>query len=202
MESEIKNCNLFPLGIFVLPGGFAQLHIFEPRYKALINHTLEAARTFGILATFPENEPNLGTLVRIVEVTKRYPDGRMDILIKGESLFHLVDFEHASTSKPYPHGTITPVDYLKNGVVSSELAAEFEAYASLYNRVTGEDISIKSPIRLLDLAGRLQLDESTKLQWALIADFDKQQQFLRAHIFYLYSICKQEERRYLGFYLN
>jgi Lon protease-like protein len=202
MESDIKNCNLFPLGIFVLPGGFAQLHIFEPRYKALVNHTLEAASAFGILTTFPENEPNLGTLVRIVEVTKRYPDGRMDILIKGESLFQLVDFEYASASKPYPHGTIIPVDSLKNRLVNQDLAADFEAYATLYHRITGEDISLKDPLRLLDLAGKLQLDESDKLRLALIADFDKQQQFLRAHIYYLYSICQQEAHRYLGFYLS
>jgi uncharacterized protein len=202
MDPETKHCNLFPLGIFVLPGGFAALHIFEERFKTLVQRALQRSEPFGILATIPENEPNLGTLVRVVEVTKRYPDGRMDILVKGESLFQLVDFVYANQDHPYPFGTITPKNHLRNLPVTAELAADFKQYAVLYANITGEDLELAGTLRLLDIAGKLQLDEEDKLKLALYETPEQQMRFLQNQISYLHTISSQEQFRYMGFYLS
>lgn len=202
MESEIKGCNLFPLGIFVLPGSFVNLHIYEERFKAMVQKALQNSEPFGILTTLPENTPNLGTLVRVVEITKRYPDGRMDILVRGESLFQLIDFEHVSETRPYPFGTVTPINYLRNMPVSTQLETAFLAYTENYATVTGDDISINGTLRLLDLAAKLQLDEVNKLQLALLQTPEKQMHFIYNQLVYLNAICQQEKRRFMGFYLN
>ena len=101
---------LFPLNIVPFPGEGINLHIFEPRYKALINDCLEEGLTFGI-ASYVLNKIELGTEVKITEVTKKYDDGRMDIKTQGLRVFKVDKFHKQMEGKLYAGGHIT---YLEN----------------------------------------------------------------------------------------
>ena len=96
---------IFPLNIVAFPGENVNLHIFEPRYKDLINDCLEEDLTFGI-ASHVLNKIELGTEVKITEVTKKYPDGRMDIKTQGLRAFQVLDFHNPWKGKKYAGGTI------------------------------------------------------------------------------------------------
>src|ERR1700740_2272507 len=76
---------LFPLNVVLLPGADLPLHIFEPRYRQMVKSCLENKTEFGMLLSLPKGVARVGCTAEILEVVKRYPDGRMDILTIGRS---------------------------------------------------------------------------------------------------------------------
>ena len=82
---------LFPLDLVLLPGAPLPLHIFEPRYKEMIGECLEQKKPFGIVRASEEGVADVGCTAEILEVTKRYDDGRMDILTRGIKRFEVVE---------------------------------------------------------------------------------------------------------------
>jgi Lon protease-like protein len=89
---------LFPLpGVVLLPGALLPLHIFEPRYRAMVAEALAAERTIGMamiragsefLAPTPEILP-VGGAGRIVE-SEELPDGRYNIVLEGRFRYRIV----------------------------------------------------------------------------------------------------------------
>lgn len=82
---------IFPLGIVVYPGEQLNLHIFEPRYKQLITECFENKKPFGIPPVIDNKLHEMGTLVRVVEVTTVYEDGKMDIKTEGLQVFNILE---------------------------------------------------------------------------------------------------------------
>ncbi len=82
---------IFPLGIVVYPGEQLNLHIFEPRYKQLIKECAENNKLFGIPSVIEEQVKDTGTLVRVVEISKVYDDGKMDIKTEGLEVFNILE---------------------------------------------------------------------------------------------------------------
>lgn len=80
---------LFPLDTVLLPGMRMPLHIFEPRYKAMIGLCLREQIEFGLILAASKAIATLGCTAEILEKTKDYPDGRMDILTEGRAVFRL-----------------------------------------------------------------------------------------------------------------
>jgi len=82
---------LFPLNVVLLPAMLLPLHIFEPRYRQMVKDCLEEKTEFGMLLALPKGVARVGCTAEIVEVSKRYPDGRMDILTVGRAPFRVVE---------------------------------------------------------------------------------------------------------------
>jgi uncharacterized protein len=82
---------IFPLDLVLLPGVPLPLHIFEPRYKEMIAECLEQKKPFGIVRASEEGVAGIGCTAEIVSVTKKYDDGRMDILTRGIKRFEVVE---------------------------------------------------------------------------------------------------------------
>ena len=82
---------LFPLDLVLLPGAPLPLHIFEPRYKEMICECLEQKKPFGIVRASDEGVAGIGCTAEILSVTKKYDDGRMDILARGVDRFEVVE---------------------------------------------------------------------------------------------------------------
>lgn len=78
---------LFPLGVVLIPNSPLPLHIFEERYKLMINTCLEEKKVFGIVYFNGNEVSNIGCAARILKVIKRYEDGRMDIITRGDKRF-------------------------------------------------------------------------------------------------------------------
>ncbi|HTN53607.1 MAG TPA: LON peptidase substrate-binding domain-containing protein [Anaeromyxobacter sp.] len=82
---------VFPLhGVAVLPGTPTPFHIFEPRYKALVEEALATDRILAVPALLtkegakqlhPPLHPVCGACV--IEQEERYPDGRFDLVVRG-----------------------------------------------------------------------------------------------------------------------
>jgi uncharacterized protein len=82
---------IFPLGIVVYPGEDLNLHIFEPRYKQLINECYKEKKRFGIPSIIDKNIQDYGTLVQITEMTTVHDNGEMDIKTKGDKVFRVLE---------------------------------------------------------------------------------------------------------------
>jgi len=122
---------LFPLNVVLLPGGPLPLHIVEPRYKDMVKACLDEKSEFGMLLSLPKGVARVGCTAEILEVVKRYPDGRMDIVTVGRAPFRVVElFEE----NPLLEGQ---VDYLEdrgapgNPVVQRQLIELYEACHTL-----------------------------------------------------------------------
>jgi Lon protease-like protein len=99
---------LFPLNVVLFPGAPLPLHIFEPRYRQMVKDCLEEKTEFGMLLSLSNGVARVGCTAEIVEVAKRYNDGRMDILTVGRAPFRVVELFSAN---PLLEGH---VDYLED----------------------------------------------------------------------------------------
>lgn len=78
---------IFPLGLVLLPQMSLPLHIFEDRYKQMTKECLAQNKVFGIVYFSGDQFETRGCTARIIEILKRYDDGRLDIITRGENRF-------------------------------------------------------------------------------------------------------------------
>jgi len=86
------------------------LHIFEPRYKELINDCRDEATTFGI-PVYINNQMDYGVEVQLVEVVTTYESGEMDVVCVARQVFKLLSFEKQIDGKLYSGGIVTLLAY-------------------------------------------------------------------------------------------
>jgi Lon protease-like protein len=106
MFSE-KTIPLFPLGLVLLPQMSLPLHIFEERYKSMIGECLADEKHFGIIFFNGTDIQSAGCTASILKVMKRYEDGRLDILTRGENRFVIKEMYDR---KPYLEAAVTFFD--------------------------------------------------------------------------------------------
>lgn len=80
---------IFPLGIVLFPHTSVPLHIFEERYKELVNACVDHGSEFGILLAGDDELRRVGCAATVSQVLRKYPDGRLDILVEGTRRFHV-----------------------------------------------------------------------------------------------------------------
>jgi Lon protease-like protein len=81
---------LFPLDLVLFPGANLPLHIFEPRYREMIAECLERSQPFGVVRGKDQELAEIGCTAVVLDVAKKYPDGRMDIVSQGRDRFEVM----------------------------------------------------------------------------------------------------------------
>jgi Lon protease-like protein len=94
---------LFPLQLVVFPRVHLPLHIFEGRYKAMVGDAIRDNSEFGIVLAKEDGILNAGCTVMVETVLEMYPDGRMDILTRGQRRFEIVSLNE---EKEYLQGEV------------------------------------------------------------------------------------------------
>lgn len=103
--NPIETIPLFPLPLVVFPEEPIPLHIFEDRFKDLIyyclgeENDLTGARPFGISLTEKHLIRPIGCAVKVERILKRYPDGKLDIVVVGMKRYEM---RSTRTEKSYP----------------------------------------------------------------------------------------------------
>ena len=100
---------LFPLQSVFFPGETVPLHIFEERYKQLINDCRKEALTFGI-PVYINDSISYGTEVQLVEVVNTYGNGEMDVVCVARQVFKVLSFEKQMQGKLYGGGEVEFLD--------------------------------------------------------------------------------------------
>jgi Lon protease-like protein len=94
--------SVFPLGgALLFPRMQLPLHIFEPRYRAMITDSLARDRRIGMIQPRDANDPptlfDVGCVGRIADV-EALPDGRFDIVLEGLARFTILRELDVTTS--------------------------------------------------------------------------------------------------------
>jgi len=84
---------LFPLDVVLFPEMLLPLHIFEERYKEMIAECLQGKSPFGVLYAHDDTVETIGCTAEISQVIKRYPDGRIDLVVIGQKRFQVSFFD-------------------------------------------------------------------------------------------------------------
>ncbi|MHB8619258.1 MAG: LON peptidase substrate-binding domain-containing protein [Chloroflexota bacterium] len=100
---------IFPLSEVLFPGMLLPLHIFEPRYRLMVNHCVRGNLPFGVVLISKGEEVGpgadfctVGTTARITGV-QRVEDGRLYVASVGEQRFRVLDTYH---DQPYLQGQV------------------------------------------------------------------------------------------------
>ncbi len=94
---------LFPLPLVLFPRTPLPLHIFEDRYKEMIGDVLPDRSEFGVVLARENGILNAGCTAVVVEVLKRHPDGRLEILTLGRRRFEILELDD---EKSYLRGAV------------------------------------------------------------------------------------------------
>jgi Lon protease-like protein len=98
---------LFPLELVLMPSMPLPLHIFEERYKLMTGECLEQKREFGVVYQKGSEMKKIGCTARIVQVLRRFDDGRLDIMTQGVNRFVI---ENIYEDKPYLQARVVYFD--------------------------------------------------------------------------------------------
>lgn len=188
---------LFPLGILPLPRERVPLHIFEPRYRELLNDIEAEGTHFGILYTHASNVDQMGSLMRLDKVLKKYDTGESDILVSCVDSFFLTSFDQKMENKNYSGGHVVCLHSLNNASVTDSFREEFNAYQ--LNQ--GEDISGEE-YDLHDCANALHLEMADRMKYIKFLDREKREAFLLERMKYAKFIQEQEEKIRDNYFLN
>lgn len=187
---------MFPLSIFPLPGEMVPLHIFEPRYRQLLEDAETKDIPFGIFFNQTANTDKLGSLVKLESVIKRYKTGESDIIVKCIDLFTMDKLYKTYKDKLYPGGDVTcwKVDSLKP--MSNSLKEYFDQYHA-WLKLTHSD----KVVSIFDVANELSLGFDERLKFVHLAA-DKQESYLINQIKYQIQLMRQAESAKDIFHLN
>jgi ATP-dependent Lon protease len=126
---------LFPLEIVLLPDEILPLHIFEDRYKQMIAECLAKGEhappeaEFGIVRAQEDKLQTVGCTAGLVQVMRRYEDGRLDILTVGRRRFEIL---FTNQDKPYLRGAVA---FFEDDDPSQPAASEIDQARSLLGEV-------------------------------------------------------------------
>ncbi len=98
---------LFPLSLVLLPAMPLPLHIFEDRYKEMMEDIIAAESEFGVVLAKDDGIVNVGCTATVVNVMRKYPDGRLDLVASGQRRFVV---ESLDEEKPYLRAQISYFD--------------------------------------------------------------------------------------------
>jgi Lon protease-like protein len=135
-EGPSREFPLFPLGLVALPGELIPLHIFEERYKTMIQMCLGEEREFGIVWLSDDGLREVGCACAVDRVIEQMADGRMNLLVRGTRPFRVLGRQG---HLPYPAGVIEFVEDREDEIDAELARGAHEAYAELYKRATERD---------------------------------------------------------------
>ena len=118
---------LFPLRLVAFPGEHLNLHIFEPRYKQLINECSEKDITFGLPAYLDEKLQPFGTELEVLSIEKKYTNGEMDVRTKGKGLFKIKEFFKEVEDRLYSGAEVERIEF--------DLDGDFIKYEKILNQI-------------------------------------------------------------------
>jgi hypothetical protein len=187
---------MFPLSILPLPGELVPLHIFEPRYRQLLQEAEASDISFGIFFNHVINSEKIGSLVKLESVIKRYPSGESDIIVKCNDIFTMDTLYRTFKSKLYPGGDVNFWNVDLHELASLKLEELFLEYLAKRNITRQQAI-----FSTYAMAQELNLELNDRYTF-LLGDEQKREAFLLQRIKYQMHILQHEEKSKDVFHLN
>ncbi len=174
---------IFPLGIVVFPGESLNLHIFEPRYKQLINECNAAKKPFGIPAVIENKMQEYGSMVEIIELSQVYENGEMDIKTKGLRVFRILEVIKELPDKLYSGAIVNYPDNNEKGIpeVMRKVMAGIRELHQLL-KVNKDFKKSDSAMNVYELAHHVGLSLEGEYELLNLLDERQRQEYLKRHL--------------------
>ncbi len=164
----MEKIGLFPLNIVLFPESSIPLHIFEDRYKLLVNRAIEDRSQFGINLSDPGIH-NVGCTAEISKVLQRYSSGKLDVLVTGKKRYSIQKYTEGE--QLYYVGEVEYFDDLDRGFdkfLLEECVVRYnEIIASLkdikIDQIDIKELKTRTPSFLLAQKAGLTVKERQKL---------------------------------------
>ncbi|NAS11253.1 LON peptidase substrate-binding domain-containing protein [Poritiphilus flavus] len=183
----------FPLQSVFFPGEKVPLHIFEERYKQLINDCKSEAITFGI-PVYINDSIAYGTEVQLVEVVNTYQGGAMDVVCVARQVFKVLTFDNEMEGKLYAGGIVQFLDNVNDG----DKAAKREVLLKLEELYNLMDVPFSPiPIDLFNsyiLAHKMGLSFEQEYQLLQLARESERLGFIRSHLIGTIQVLNEVNR--------
>jgi Lon protease-like protein len=144
---------LFPLQVVVFPRTPLPLHIFEERYKEMVGNAIRENSEFGMVLAKGEGIVNAGCTVSVEKVVHMHPDGRMDILTRGQRRFEIHSLDE---EKDYLQAEVSFFDDDDFAPVPADLReqaiAQFLALRKISGAQSAEEPNLEDPQLSFQLA--------------------------------------------------
>jgi Lon protease-like protein len=137
-EVPVQDFPLFPLGIVALPTESVPLHVFEDRYRTMIEECLDGESEFGIVWLSDDELKPIGCACEIERVLERMDDGRLSILVRGTRVFRLLQRQD---DLPYPAGIVEFLAERDEAPDDEVVQDAHELYAGLVEQATDRTLS-------------------------------------------------------------
>ncbi len=190
MDQRTEILPYFPLSVFMFPGEDMPLHIFEPRYKQLINDARTQGNTFAIPFVIEQEIQKFGCEVRLKEVVAEKEEGDMVIVVESVAVVEISSYNKQLEGKLYAGGTISrlPCD---DPVISKELMELITSYRDLFD---SEFLSSfrDTVVTRKDVIIALNLASDEKYKFICMPGAEQREGFLAGQLRYLSMIRKQE----------
>jgi Lon protease-like protein len=194
--SDTIQIPMFPLTLLPLPGELVPLHIFEPRYKQLLEEAESQDLSFGIFFSHDSNAEKIGSLMKLESVIKRYPGGESDIIVRCVDVFSMEVMSRTFKRKPYPGGIVRLWQIGMSGVPGTQL---YESFLEFMNhRKISKHVSTFS---VFQIANELNMDFAERYAF-LLAPEETREKFLVNRIRFLIHLLNQELKSKDVFHLN
>ncbi|GJM30127.1 MAG: ATP-dependent protease [Cyclobacteriaceae bacterium] len=171
---------LFPLNLVAFPQEKLNLHIFEPRYKQLVNDCWQNDKHFGI-PSYVTNRIEYGTEMEVIEIFKIYDDGRLDIKTVGQGIFKVEQYSNPWAEKQYAGGQVETIE-----LIWDKTSAKFELLDlldQLYGKLDiGREVKYDMETPVYYLAHKVGLSKAQEYQLLQIARESQRVKFLIKHL--------------------
>ncbi|MFB0907208.1 MAG: LON peptidase substrate-binding domain-containing protein [Spirosomataceae bacterium] len=184
----------FPLTLVVYPHESLNLLVFEPRYRQLISECVENGTTFGIPIFIDNKIKGYGTEVKVVQLSKRYEDNRMDIKTMGVRIFRIMDFQNPMPDKLYAGGD---VEFIESDGLNDFLNPKLLSLTEEFYQVLKLNVDFLTheyqPV-MYRVAHKIGLSPAEEYKLVTIASEEERQQFLIQHLKSTMPVIKEIER--------
>jgi Lon protease-like protein len=151
----VPELGLFPLPTVLVPTERIPLHIFEPRYKELIDECIELGEEFGlVLATGDGAVHEIGTRARVAQMVEVLDDGSMNIVVEGGERFRLLDL---TSGRAFTTGIVEQVQDDDEPALGADVERALEVFSELAE-ISESDVDVPdalSPLFDFELAARV-----------------------------------------------
>ena len=199
MSSSNYDYGMFPLRIFLFPGEQTTLHIFEPRYLQLVSECLSNNEFFGIPYQGKTTLSELGSLVKVNQILKKYESGELDVLIECQSNFKIHHFQNKNEHKLYPLGSLSKIQ--KKPFNPNEQLIEHASNYLSHLLDDSKESKREELISLNNLTNLVNLTDEEKIKFIGLNE-TKKNDFLVHKFKFMLILLTQEKMVDQNFYLN
>jgi Lon protease-like protein len=186
---------IFPLKLVVYPNEKNNLHIFEERYKELINDCDKGGMTFGMPVFMNGKMHAYGCELKIEAIQKRYKNGELDITCRGQRIFKCLNIVHPMDGKLYAGAEVAWVsqDMVQDISANINIIEKlYQLYALLkMNRTIPED---PADVWSFDIAHHIGFSTNQEYQLLMMDSEKERMDMIDNHLSKIIPTLEEMER--------